>query len=290
MLYNERMKASCIILAVLLGLNVFAWAAVSYLSEPDLRVSFFDVGQGDAIFIETPQRHQILIDGGPNSDILKKLGGEMPFWDRTIDLVVLTHPDHDHISGLIEVLKRYEVKSILWTGVLRNAAEYKEWQKLIKEEKANIYIAKAGQKILGGRTFLERFDLFILYPFESLEGNEASNTNNTSVVARLVFGKTSFLFTGDIYRSAERALLKEGVEIDSDVLKVAHHGSKTSSNSEFIASVSPDMAVISCGKDNPYGHPHEATLDALGETRILRTDLLGDIKLITDGDVIRFLD
>ncbi|MDD3399617.1 MAG: MBL fold metallo-hydrolase, partial [Candidatus Pacebacteria bacterium] len=123
-----------------------------------------------------------------------------------------------------------------------------------------------------------------------LEGGEASNTNNTSVVSRLVFGETSFLFTGDIYQSAERALLKEGVELDSSVLKVAHHGSKTSSGEEFIDSVSPDMAVISCGKDNPYGHPHEATLDALRETIIMRTDLLGDIKLIADGAAIRVLE
>lgn len=284
-MYNERMKASYVILAALVVLNVFAWAAVSYLSESDLRVSFFDVGQGDAIFIETPQRHQILIDGGPSSDILKKLGGEMPFWDRTIDLVILTHPDHDHIAGLLEVLKRYKVKSILWTGVLTDTAENEEWQKLIKEEKADIHIAQSGRQIKGGLA-----SLVILYPLESLEGGEASNTNNTSVVSRLVFGETSFLFTGDIYQSAERALLKEGVELDSSVLKVAHHGSKTSSGEEFIDSVSPDMAVISCGKDNPYGHPHEATLDALRETIIMRTDLLGDIKLIADGAAIRVLE
>jgi competence protein ComEC len=284
-LYNEEMKSPYVILAVLLGLNVFAWTAVSYFSEPDLKVIFFDVGQGDAIFIETPQRHQILIDGGPASAILKKLGEEMPFWDRTIDLVLLTHPDHDHIAGLLEVLERYKVKNILWTGVSADTAENEEWQNMIKEEKSNIYIARSGQQIKGGLALLT-----IFYPFESLEGKKGSNTNNTSVVARLTFGETSFLFTGDIYRSAERALLKEGVEIDSDILKVAHHGSKTSSDKEFISSVSPDVAVISCGKDNPYGHPHETTLDALGEAIIMRTDLIGDVKLITDGAEIRVLD
>ena len=139
-----------IILGILLGLNILAWAAVWSLRPQGLEVTFFDVGQGDAAFIETPQNQQILIDGGPTSIILEKLGREMPFWDRTIDLIILTHPEHDHMAGLIEVLKRYQVGNILWTGVVRDTAEYKEWQKLIKEEGAKIYIAQAGQQIEGG--------------------------------------------------------------------------------------------------------------------------------------------
>ena len=131
----RRRKGAFVVLGILFGLNIFAWAVVCDLSQPQLlEVTFFDVGQGDSIFIETPQGHQILIDGGPDTTVLEKLGKEMPFWDRTIDLIILTHPEHDHMSGLIEVLKRYKVENILWTGIIRDTAEYEEWQRLIKED------------------------------------------------------------------------------------------------------------------------------------------------------------
>ncbi len=270
------MRGVFIVLGVLFSLNILAWIAVYNLSQSQLlEVTFFDVGQGDAIFIETPQNHQILIDGGPNSTVLERLGDEMPFWDRTIDLIILTHPEHDHISGLIEVLKRYKVENILWTGVLRDTSEYKEWQELIREEGAQITIARAGQQINGGSASIK-----ILYPFESLDGRTVSNTNNTSITARLVFGENSFLFTGDAYKSVERQLLDQAIDVD--VLKVGHHGSKTSSAQEFIEKVSPDIAVIQCGKDNRYGHPSPETLEILEKygINIFRTDLDGDIKIL----------
>jgi len=269
------------ILGFLFFLNILAWVVVYDLKNPQvLEVNFFDVGQGDAIFIETPQRHQILIDGGPGSAVLEKLAKEMPFWDRTIDLIILTHPEKDHLAGLIEVLKRYKVENILWTGVIRDTAEFKEWEKSIKGERAKIFIAKSGQKIIMPRTVLG-----ILYPLENLEGEELKDSNNTSIVAKLVFKENSFLFTGDIYKSIEKELITKETDIDSDVLKVAHHGSKTSSSEEFMKEVSPQEAVISAGKDNPYGHPHQEVLEILEKygIRILRTDLDGDIKIISDG-------
>src|SRR3989344_4822492 len=178
-----------IILGILLGLNLLAWVAVWELAGSGrLEVTFFDVGQGDSILIETPQNQQILIDGGPSGErVLEKLGKEMPFWDRTIDLIILTHPERDHMAGLLEVLKRYEVRNILWTGVLRETAEFAEWQKLIGEEGAQIHIAQSGYVIWRGQSSpgLERTVLSILYPFESLEGKEIENSNNTSIVIRL---------------------------------------------------------------------------------------------------------
>ena len=274
----KKRNSVFIILGILFFFNILAWVAVWDLSRPQLlKVTFFDVGQGDAIFIETPSGHQVLIDGGPDSVILEKLGKEMPFWDRTIDLIILTHPEHDHISGLIEVLKRYKVENILWTGVLRDTAEYQEWKRLIKEEGADIYIAQVSLAVS------DTARLKVLFPFESFEGKEVKNTNNTSIIARLVFGENSFLFTGDAYKSVERELLKGGAEVDSDVLKVGHHGSKTSSCKEFIEAVSPEIAVIQCGKDNPYGHPHPETLQTLEGIKVFRTDLDGDVKIISDG-------
>jgi len=276
------------ILIALICFNILAWIAVYDLSRPQfLEVIFFDIGQGDAIFIETPKRHQILIDGGPGSVILEKLGKSTPFYDRTIDLIILTHPEFDHLSGLNEVLKKYKVENILWTGVVRDTAEAKEWKKLIEEEKeegSRIKIAKVGQKINLSIYEINSY-IEILFPFENLEGKEFKDSNNTSFVCKLVFGKNSFLFTGDAYKNVEGELINKKAEIDSDVLKVAHHGSKTSTSEEFIAKVSPEIAVISVGRENKYGHPNQEVLELLEKygIRILRTDEDGDIKIISDG-------
>jgi len=280
----KNKKFVFLILSILIISSIISWIAVYDLSQPQLlEVTFFDIGQGDAIFIESPKRHQILIDGGPSPVILEKLGKEMPFWDRSLDLIILTHPEHDHIRGLIEVLKSYKVENILWTGVKRDTSEYEEWLRLIR--------AKAGQKIiLSGRLldkkYFEQIGLMeIFYPFESLEGKEVKNTNNTSIIAKLIFNENSFLFTGDAYKSVEKKLVKKELNLDSDVLKVGHHGSKTSSGKEFIEKVSPEIVVISVGKENRYGHPHQETLAILNkyDIKILRTDEQGDIKIISDG-------
>jgi len=279
------MNKSLIILGILFSFNILAWLAVYDLSQPQLlEVTFFDVGQGDAIFIETSLGHQILIDGGPDETVLEKLGDEMPFWDRTIDLIILTHPEHDHYGGLLEVLKSYQVKNILWTGVLRDTAEYREWQELIKTESAQTRIAQAGQRIISSKTILE-----VLHPFENIEGQTVKNTNNTSIIIRLAFGENSFLFTGDAYKSVERELIKKGIGVDVDVLKVGHHGSKTSSAEEFIKEVSPKIVVISAGRDNPYSHPHPEVLETLAkyDIIILRTDLNGDIKILCNSQFLK---
>ncbi len=271
-----------IILVILFFLNIFAWAIVYDLSQPKfLEVIFFDVGQGDAIFIETPQNHQILIDGGPDSTVLEKLAKEMPFWDRTIDLIILTHPEYDHLAGLLSVLERYKINYILWTGIIRDTNEYREWEKLIEKKKAEIKIAKVGQKI----KLTEDIHLEILHPFENLENQEVKNSNNTSIVNLLIFGQHPFLFTGDVYKSVEKELIKKNTDLTAGILKIGHHGSKTSSAKEFIEQTLPEIAVISAGKDNKYGHPHPEVLERLENygIRILRTDKEGDIKIISDG-------
>jgi len=276
------------LLGLLIFLNILAWLTVYEISQPQsLEVNFFDVGQGDAIFIKDQKLHQVLIDGGPDSTVLEKLGKEIPFWDNTLDLIILTHPEKDHVSGLIEVLKRYKVENILWTGILRDTSEFKEWEKLIESEGAKIFIARSGQKIKWSRTVLDRFE--VLYPFESLAGKEFKDSNNTSIVVKLIFGENSFLFTGDAYKSVERDLIEKGIDVDSDILKVAHHGSKTSSSEEFIKAVSPQEAIISVGKDNKYGHPHREVLETLAKygINILRTDLNGDIKIICDSQSLK---
>ena len=285
MLRNK--KIAWIVFGVLFGVSIAVWLIIWDLREAgDLEVVFFDVGQGDAIFVETKYGFQVLIDGGPDLTILDKLGKEMPFYDRTLDLIVLTHPDHDHLFGLLEVLKRYEVKNILWTGVEKDTAEWQEWKKLIKEEGANIIIAKAGQRI---NFSAQGIFLDILYPFESLEGREFKYANDTSIVAELVFKNISVLFTGDISKKTEKELIDKYIDLKSDILKIAHHGSASSSCEEFLEKISPELAVISVG-ENSWGHPDKRVLANLEkfDIKVLITKELGDIKIISDGQKYQF--
>ncbi len=279
----DHKKLSFLIVLFLFSINLIVWQVVFSLNEQDsLEITFFDIGQGDSIFIETPYKSQILIDGGPNSTILEKLVEEMPFWDKTIDLIILTHPEADHMSGLLNVLESYNVKRILWTGIIRDTAQYKKWREMIEKENAEIIIAHSSQEIKIGDVSLN-----ILYPLESLEGKEFKDSNNTSIVCRLSFKNNSFLFTGDATKVSENKIIAE-TDCDSDVLKVGHHGSKTSTSREFLENVSPDIAVISCGRDNPYKHPHEQVLKNLEELgiNILRTDQDGDIKIVSNGNYL----
>ena len=172
----------------------------------------------------------------------------------------------------------------MWTGVLRDTAEYKAWKEALERENANIIIAELGQRINWLGTDFDQY-MEVLFPFESFKDKTVKDLNNTSVITRLVFGEVSFLFTGDVYKSVERELVSGELDVDSDILKVGHHGSKTSSDESFIKEVSPDVAVISCGKDNHYGHPYPETLETLEKygINILRTDLDENIKIISNG-------
>ena len=282
----------------LLVLNIFAWKEVFVLADShNLIVDFLDVGQGDSAFIETPEGHQILIDGGPTSAVLEKLARRMPFWDRTIDLVILTHPEKDHMAGVLDVLQRYRVEYFLWTGVVKNNAENKKLAEILKKaqipkqnfllaaifspEATKVVTVSAGEKIKAGNVLID-----ILYPFEGLEGKELKNSaNDTSIVSYLVFGKNSFLFTGDIGASAEKVLINSGQTGSLDVLKVAHHGSKYSTSDLFLQNVKPKIAVISVGAKNTYGHPTPEVLQRLEKfgIQIKRTDINGDVRIESDG-------
>ena len=265
--------------------NILAWKIVFDLSKPEfLEVNFFDI-PGEAILVQTPERNQILIDGGSTSEILEKLSKEIPFWDREIELLILTHPDIDHLGGLLEVLKRYRVKNIIWTGIVKKGTGYEEWKKLIEKEKAKIEIAKAGKRVFCQDC---QWEFKIFSPLLSLEGIEFKESNDTSVGGKFIFSKTSFLFTGDLSQTAEEKILTRDFPLKSEILKVAHHGSKTSTSEKFLEKVSPQIAIICVDKNNKHGHPHQEVLDRLRKNgvKILRTDLNGDIKIISDGEKI----
>jgi len=270
-------------------LNVFAWQEVFVLSSPKyLQVDFLDVGQGDSIFIETPGGHRILIDGGPDSTVLEKLDALLPFWDRTLDVVILTHPERDHMMGVLNVLQRYRVDYFLWTGVVKNDAENKKLAELaaLTSKTTKVIIASPGQEIRAGNVLINT-----LFPLEKLEGKELKNTSNdTCIVSKVIFGKSSFLFACDISSAAEKKLVASEDDLQANVLKVAHHGSKYSTSDLFLSAVEPEYAVIEVGK-NSYGHPTSEVLNRLEKfgIKVFRTDKDGDVEFVSDGNSIKLL-
>ena len=266
---------------------ILVWVAVTSLPDGKLHVVFFDVGEGDAVFIETPRGQQILVDGGPSpTTLISALGRRMPFWDRSIDLVILTHADEDHIAGLIPVLERYRVGQVLDSGYEHNHPMYERWLELIDEKGIPTRLARAGMRIGTG----DGVELVVLHPGPELMEYTDADANNNSVVVRLVVGQVSFLFSGDIEEAAEGMLVASGQDLTSTVLKAPHHGSSTSSSAAFLNAVNPELVVISVGADNRFGHPAPQVLERLeesvGEERILRTDENGAIEVVTDGERI----
>lgn len=261
-------------LVSLLALSLILAGIIFYSSRQDLNIIFLDIGQGDAILISRGP-NQILIDGGPSGQrLLEGLGKHVPFWDRKIELVIATHPDADHIGGLIDLMRTYEIGTLMDTQTQSESQLYQKYREIINDRKINEVEGIVGVNIKIG----EEAEIKVLAPVENYEKN-AKDTNSNSIVAHLKFGDNSFLFTGDLPSDGEQALIKTGENINSQVLKVGHHGSKYSSSDEFLKAVSPREAIISVGANNRYGHPAP---EALGRIKnmginIFRTDEDGDI-------------
>ncbi len=266
----------------MLATTFFVWYAVFAESRQGLEVDFLDVGQGDAIFIQAPNGNQVLVDGGPNNAVLRELSKVMPFYDRSIDMIIESHPDSDHINGLVEVLRRYKTDLVMEPGVESENVAYQELKNLIREKNIQYVFARRGMRIsLDDGLYLD-----ILFPDRDVSGWD---TNNASIVAKLVYANNSFLLTGDSPDKIEKFLVSlDGNRLGSNVLKVSHHGSRTSTSEMFLGYVKPDYAVIYVGKDNKYGHPHQEILDRLSQFQIpiLRTDEKGTIKIKSDGENI----
>lgn len=271
-------KLRLVVLAVLLLVATLSfYAAFREERNRILTVAFLNVEQGDAIFIDAPSGNQILIDGGPGKSVLRELSKVMPFYDRSIDVVIASHADQDHVGGLPDVLKKYKVNIFMESGVPGESSSYEELEKNVLDNGVKKILARRGMRIdLGNGAILQ-----ILFPDRDLSGME---TNATSVVARLIYRENEFLFTGDSPVAVEDYLISLG-EMESDVLKAGHHGSKTSTSAEFVAAVSPEYAVVSVGKDNKYGHPNQEVLDTLNNfgIKILRTDEIGRVIFKSDG-------
>lgn len=268
---------------ILLSILLVAGVGISFTQQQDrdvLTVAFLDVGQGDATFIETPGGVQVLIDGGPNGSVLRELGEVQDFSDRDIDIVLVTHPDKDHIAGLIDVFDRYRIisfggSSVLHESVYADALE----EALTQENTLEIIPIIRGEIIdLGSGVLLE-----VLFPDRSVEGIAS---NDGSVIVRLVYGDTSFMLTGDSPAAIENFLVQTSCDIclQSTVLKAGHHGSKTSSSSEFLKAVSPEVVVFSAGEDNRYGHPNEEVVSRIEELGAVWLGTYRDGRVVLESD------
>lgn len=257
---------------------------------PRLEVTFLDVGQGDAYFIRTPSGRTILIDGGPKEEpsyllsYLKKKGVRQTFWQwlfawPKIDTIVLTHPYLDHLGGLPPLLEEFKVEEVIDPGIDSKLMTYKNFLKALKEKGCHYQVVERGQVL----EWDPSLKVEVLSPPKEHFQDTSSDINNNSVVIKLTYGEVSFLFTGDIQSEAEKELVRlYGQELKSTILKVPHHGDSSSSTLEFIQAVSPEWAIVSCGKHNEYGYPSNEVIEKYEKigTKVYRTDTYNTVRLI----------
>ena len=272
-----------VVLGALFCITLGLWAAVFAESTREvLTVAILDVGQGDSIFIESPTGVQIVVDGGPDGSVLRELPGVMGAFDRSLDAVVETHPDADHIAGLVDVFERYEVGAFIEPGIPKDTLTYERLQQEVKEEGAVHLLARRGMRLeLGGGVKLE-----VLFPDTDVSGLSSDKANEGGVVMKLTYGEATMLFMADVSSKVEARLITlEGSELDVDLLKVGHHGSRTSTSDVFVKAVTPAPAIISVGAENNYGHPTSDVINTLTKNAAtpLRTDEEGTIIFVSNG-------
>lgn len=273
---SKNKELQNILLATFFIVNLLLWQRALAVESKNLEVTFFDIGQGDSALIQN-QNIQIVIDGGPGSNLLSKLNSQMDYTDREIEAVVLTHPQEDHMSGLVEVFEKYKV-DVLFISIKREGSkQFDKLMQLANNQQTKIVFASNGEIIETGNA-----KATILFPLKKTEkiGND-KELNDSSIILKLEYGKNKFLFTGDAEEALSSELIASGADLSAGILKVAHHGSKNgiNNNLKILEKISPSLAIISVGEKNQYGHPHKETLDLFEKynIKILRTDQSGDI-------------
>jgi competence protein ComEC len=242
-------------------------------------VSFLDVGQGDSILIESPSGNRVLIDGGKPGSILQPLAKALPLFARDLDVVIATHPDNDHVGGLPEVLTKYKVHSFIEPGSTGESSTYRELERLVKDTSIPRFLARRGMVVDMG----DGVRLDVLFPDRDVSLVES---NTSSVILRASYGSTTVMLTGDSPQVIERDVVRVyGNSLSSTVLKLGHHGSRTSSDELFVRAVNPQYAVVSAGAGNSYGHPHKEVIDLISRLGIsvLETSKEGIIQCNSDG-------
>lgn len=272
-----------VIIPGLIALAIIIWSAVAAAPGTTLDIFFLDIGQGDAIYGRLPTGEDFLIDGGPNNKVLNELGQIMPFWDHHINLLIASHNHADHIGGLDDVLERFDVDEIWVSGAKHDSQTYQKFEQLTKAEPgATIRIVKLGDSKNVGRGLFK-----ILYPIDSQEGISPKDQHDATVVTKLSYGDIDFLFTGDLNETHEQEILNSSSSIlNSEILKVPHHGSASGLLDNFLDAVQPRYAVIQVGAQNKFGHPTQSVLNKLSNRSIptYRTDQNGRVEISTDSE------
>ncbi len=275
-------KVVCV--AILLSISlVFVVFLVLLVQPAKLKVSFLDIGQGDSIFIETPSGHTMLIDGGPTNAVLARLGEQINYFDRDIDVMVATHPDSDHVIGLIPVLEKYDVHTIVTSGEESETGVFQDVMQHMNDEHVDMHVGNVGDVI----DFQDGVTATILHPYA---GEKFKDTNSASVSMIVRYGDETFLLTGDLPSDKEPLVLSSGLlPKNITVYKAGHHGSKYSSGEQLLTYIKPEYAVISAGVDNKYGHPNSEAISRLQKysKEILSTIDRGTITFLTDGKSIK---
>lgn len=255
-------------------------AALAWRGPPALTTTVFNIGQGDVILVETSDGKQMLVDGGPDDTVLARLGETLAPRDRDLDLVVLTHPHADHVTGLVGVLERYTVKKIIMTGVHYDTPEYRAFKNLIEARHIPVEIITHAESFALGSARVA-----VLYPLKSFDEVMVKNVHDSTVVMKVSEGERSVLLTGDLEAPGEQEMIAAHEDLRADILKVGHHGSHTSSSDAFLTAVHPTYAAISVGLNNTYGHPHADVLERLmaHAIRFFRTDEDGTITFRMDS-------
>lgn len=281
---NNLKKVFPLFLLSVFLLNFFIWQ--QYLSKDiskgeNLEFYMLDVGQGDGLYFRTPKGQDVVVDGGPGKDVLGELGKAMPFYDKYINMIIITHPHQDHIGGLISIIEKYDVGQVLMTGIMYKSDDYDELKALIRDKKIPIKIVKAGEKF----SFSDNISLDILAP-EAMDNKTIDNLNNSSIVAILDYKNFEILLSGDAEVEEWSPVLKKEFPEKIEILKAAHHGSSNGTSEKLLEKIKPQVALISAGKGNRYGHPHIETLKILEKfgVKIYRTDQSGTIKITSDGE------
>ena len=289
-----------ILLVITLGLLIYIKKQNGYFdqSESDeknyVEVTFLDIGQGDATFIEWPSGVQMLVDCSKDARVLEALGRVMEFYDKTINYLVITHPDLDHYGGCTDVMKRFEIENIVYTGVKKDYDD--TWQvfwQTIQDEGAEYVQIDAEKKLLIASTTFHfiypNHDVSIDQKIPGIEKELSSN--NTSIVSKLSFGDTDLLLMADAESELEEYLMDVyGRALDVEILKAGHHGSSGSSILEFVSTTSPEFTIFSAGAGNSYGHPSRRIIKRFerASSTIWRTDVHGDIvvRIFSHGAVV----
>jgi competence protein ComEC len=261
------------LIGIILLVLILVWLAVFSLPDGKFHLIACNVGEGDSTLL-VKGNTQILIDGGPNDKVLSCLSRYMPFWDREIELVILTHPQEDHMLGLTSVFKRFAVDNFMENGSSGSSQVYRVLESQVGGSHSKVLIPTKGQTIRSGQIYLDILNA---------EKNE-KDANKMSLVIKITFGNFTALVTGDVDSKTLEGILREENIKKIAYLRVPHHGSKNGLSHEVIKILEPKLAVISVGK-NSYGHPSQETLDMLKENTIktIRTDEGGDVEAVSDG-------